>query len=103
MKTTEQEYSELGISNDFMFKRILVNDLKDALIDARGREDWRGDYMTLLEREDELKREIREEYIGHLIEALKEIGAQDEDIIKQLIKRYELTREEAEECVREHV
>ena len=52
---------------------------------------------------DELKREIREEYIGHLIEALKEIGAQDEDIIKQLIKRYELTREEAEECVREHV
>lgn len=79
-----------------------VNDIKEALVDARQREDWRSDYMTLLEREDEIRREVREESIDKIIALSKKHNLAMEDIIADIIDAYDLSREEAEQRVRDY-
>ena len=55
--------------------------------------------MTLEMREREVREEEREAGIRMLIESLESFSIPKEAIIKQIIQRYQLTREEAEEYV----
>lgn len=98
----------------------LVNDLKDALVDARKRTDWRGYYMTMKEYLTEATREARAEAITEgraegreqgraegKAEALDRYvkrsiknGVDRGIIISDIMEDYDLSREAAEEKVR---
>ena len=98
---------------------LTLRDIKEALVDARQREDWRAlevrgtsaqrgpersedDYMTLLEYEDELRREMQNENIGKVILTARELGASDDYIVEKLTALYDLSKEEAEQRVRDY-
>ena len=89
----------------------LVNDLAQALEEARSNEKWRHDYMTWTQMLNEIRNEEREEGrkegleegreegIKALIIDNMEDGKSKEEILNKLIKRFNLTQEKAEEYI----
>ena len=81
----------------------LVNDLAKALEEARSNEKWRHDYMTWTQRE-EGRKEGLEEGLEKGIKALiidnMEDGKTKEEISDKLIKRFDISQEEAEKYIK---
>lgn len=75
--------------------------LNEQVIRAREHKEWRGEYMTLLEKFEEYREEGREEGIYGTVEILRDIGISDTEIISKLMNQYGLDRETAENYLRE--
>ena len=80
-----------GEKSDDPFIQILDN----KVLKVKSSEEWRREYMTLLMREQDIRDEIREEDIRKLIESLRFFAISDEEILQQLVERYQLTMDEA--------
>ena len=90
----------------------LVNDLAQALEEARSNEKWRHDYMTWTQMLNEIRNEEREEGrkegleeglekgIKALIIDNMEDGKTKEEISDKLIKRFDISQEEAEKYIK---
>lgn len=90
----------------------LVNDLAKALEEARSNEKWRHDYMTWTQMLNEIRNEEREEGrkegleeglekgIKALIIDNMEDGKTKEEISDKLIKRFDISQEEAEKYIK---
>ncbi|MBO4808328.1 MAG: Rpn family recombination-promoting nuclease/putative transposase [Lachnospiraceae bacterium] len=85
------------------YKSDLVNNLKDALVDARKRKDWRDSYMTMKEYFRQVQRETREETqeedLYKYISRMKKLGVEEGNIIEAIMEDFEYSREKAEESV----
>ena len=57
--------------------------------------------MTLMMRERDLEKKAREEGIRTLIASLRFFSISDEEILQQLMERYELTEEKANDFLRQ--
>lgn len=81
----------------------LVNNLKDALVNARKRTDWRGKYMFIEDYiKDEIweaKHEVTEDSIEKYIRRSIKRGLSDNEIASDLAEDYSLSLEEANERI----
>ncbi len=57
--------------------------------------------MTLMMRERDIEKKAREEGIRTLIASLRFFSISDEEILQQLMERYELTEEKANDFLRQ--
>ncbi len=76
-------------SNSHLTKR-----LQEELENARRQEEWRHEYMTLAERDEEKREEGRQEGIKVLVESLREVGLSEEVIVQKLMEKFKLSEEE---------
>ena len=85
-------------------KDPFVQELEQAVMDARRNREWRHEYMTLQMRDqeniekgrEEGRKEEREEGIRLMIAALEEVGISKESIAEKVRGKYQLTEEEFE-------
>ena len=89
-------------------KDPFVQELEQAVMDARRNREWRHEYMTLQMRDqeniekgrelgrEEGRKEEREEGIRLMIAALEEVGISKESIAEKVRGKYHLTEEEFE-------
>ncbi len=80
-----------GEKSDNPFVRIIDNKVKRV----KSSDEWRREYMTLMMRERDIEKKAREEGIRTLIASLRFFSISDEEILQQLMERYELTEEKA--------
>ena len=79
-----------------------IQELDEAVAEARKNREWRHEYMTLLLRDQdniekgrvEGRKEEREEGIHLLISSLRDFGVSSGEIIKKVQEKYNLTGEE---------
>lgn len=82
-----------------------VNELEEAVKEAKKNREWRREYMTLLMRDQENYEKGVEEGktkgIKILYDTLRNMGISDEITMQQIMKSYHLTRAEAERYLKE--
>ena len=83
------EYIEKEKSSENNF----VKKLEQKIRNIKENKEWRAEYMTLLMREQEIARNNFEKGIEIYRE---ELGFEDEIIVRKLMKKYDLTKEEVE-------
>lgn len=82
-----------------------VQELEEAVSEARKNREWRHEYMTLMLRDqdniekgrEEGRKEGRKEGIFLMISALRDSGVSEEMVENQVMKKYQLTRQELKE------
>lgn len=92
-----------GESSDNPF----VQELESKVKQVKANKEWRLEYMTLLMREQEIREDAREaalaearvEEIKSVVDILRTLEIPDEAIIKQLMKKYQLSEDDAEAYV----
>ena len=103
------EYIEKETTSENNF----VKKLEQKIRNIKENKEWRAEYMTLLMREQEIARDNfekgmaegvvkgREEGIEKIIEIYREeLNFEDEIIVQKLMKKYDLTKEEAEKYLK---
>lgn len=73
----------------------LTKRLQKEVENARHQEEWRHEYMTLAERDEEKREEGRQEGIQALVESLKELGVAEDIIMQKIVEKFHLTEAEA--------
>ena len=77
-----------------------VDELEEAVKNARKNREWRHEYMTLLMRDQENRdigrEEGREEGILGTVSSLRDFNIPDHDILLKIQEKYDLSQEEAE-------
>lgn len=94
-------------------KNPFVKKIEEKVRSVKESKEWRLEYMTLYEREQDIREESlelglqqglqqgRQEGIKAMIAALKAIKAPEPAIVEQLVKLYRLTQEQAKEYLRQ--
>ena len=103
------EYIEKEMTSENNF----VKKIEQKIRNIKENKEWRAEYMTLLMREQEIARDNfekgmaegvvkgREEGIEKIIEIYREeLNFEDEIIVQKLMKKYDLTKEEAEKYLK---
>ena len=77
-----------------------VQELEEAVTEAKKNREWRHEYMTLLIRDQDNiekgREEERENGINLLISSLRDFGVSSGEILKKVQEKYNLTGEEVE-------
>ena len=74
-----------------------VQVIDNKVAKVKSSKEWRREYMTLLMRERDIEKRTRAEDIQTLIASLRFFGISDEEILQQLVERYHLTSDKANE------
>ena len=86
-----------GEKSENSFVQVIDN----KVAKVKSSKEWRREYMTLLMRERDIekrtRKETRAEDIQTLIASLRFFGISDEEILQQLVERYHLTSDKANE------
>ena len=110
------EYIEKEITSENNF----VKKIEQKIRNIKDNKEWRAEFMTLLMREQEIAKdnfekgmaegvvkgreegikEEREKSIKTLVGVYRELDFQDKIIVKKLIEKYNLTKEEAEKYLK---
>lgn len=70
---------------------------------AKAHKDWEMEYMTLYAKIQEEREEAAEEAaINQLIETAREYNASDDEIIKKIMTKFQLSEEEALDLINEY-
>ncbi len=73
-----------------------VDELEEAVKNARKNREWRHEYMTLLMRDQENREIGLETGILGMVSALRDFNIPDHDILQKIQEKYNLSQEEAE-------
>lgn len=74
-----------------------VQVIDNKVAKVKSSKEWRREYMTLLMRERDIEKKTRAEGIRTLIASLRFFDISDEEILQQLVERYHLTIDKANE------
>ena len=99
---SEEMKAFLDFLEDKQSNSHLTKRLQEELENARRQEEWRHEYMTLAERDEEKREEGRQEGIKEgikegimvLVESLREVGLSEEVIVQKLMEKFKLSEEE---------
>lgn len=72
-----------------------VQVIDNKVAKVKSSKEWRREYMTLLMRERDIEKKTRAEDIRTLIASLRFFDISDEEILQQLVERYHLTIDKA--------
>ena len=73
-----------------------VDELEEAVKNARKNREWRHEYMTLLMRDQENIEKGMEIGILGMVSSLRDFNIPDHDILQKIQEKYNLSQEEAE-------
>lgn len=77
-----------------------VDELEEAVKEARKNREWRHEYMTLFMRDQENVEKGLEKGIMGMVAALKELNIPNDTILQKIQEKFNFTREEAERYVK---
>ncbi|MCM1182280.1 MAG: Rpn family recombination-promoting nuclease/putative transposase [Roseburia sp.] len=97
--TMEDVSSELRAFLDYVAGRnakdSYVEQLEEAVREAKKNREWRHEYMTLLMRDQENVEKGREQGIFGMVSALRDLNIPDSTILQKLQEKFLLTKEES--------
>lgn len=76
-----------------------VKKLELAVKEAKRNREWRYEYMTLLMRDQENIEQGIKQGIEALVSTLKDLGVEDDLIVKKIQEKFNISKEEAEKYV----
>ena len=95
MEDIDKEFLELmNFFNGELPTSGIAKDMKEEIDKVKKKEDWRVEYMLMLELEREKYREGLEQGIRYFVKHALKYGADMETIITDIMDEYGMTREQ---------